>query len=474
MDKKINNNFSGIINFPDSEKELSAFFHVNGNMVSLIPCTNECRSKLYYNARVYSREENEEGDWYYGYTEGGHSIAFLNPASFGFSITSPVNLGTARFHCPVILQSASSTFEKLDTFDIIEFSGGIIDLLYMPNVALNQKYSKNIIEFKSQETYTKKYEVNVNGDIFNIIYTTNARNYVMETGKIPDLRKNIHSIFKFEFPTAQSVNKFEEYYTYALRFFQFCSGCQNVSFDVRLYKNNTKPFGTTILTRIFDGFDDFANDKINFSQVINLKQLKDKLPELFKILNESQTEPYMNFLPDRNKNNGLIHYTAVTDICVSLECEFEYIKNEVIEEDRKQAKALAHSLNIQIDSSNCSDYVKQKAKNLIIGNLSNLNPSLREKIEALYDEFSKTIKWFNDLKLRSNDKPLSEDEFKKLIKKFIDIRNHVSHAGIVWNEGINIYHHLELIVYLSVLKRAGYLPEESQIILKNLFLRKFL
>lgn len=61
-----------------------------------------------------------------------------------------------------------------------------------------------------------------------------------------------------------------------------------------------------------------------------------------------------------------------------------------------------------------------------------------------------------------------------MINRFTDIRNSTSHAGIVWNEGINIFYHLELIVYLNVLKRAGYLPEERQNILMNLFERKFL
>lgn len=474
MDKEIKKNFSGILYFPMEDGNFPFFFHVNEAFVTLIPSTERYNDDYYKNLTKHMNNESEEGTWYYGYSESGQSVAFFNPTRLSFSVTCPVNLGTVRFHSPIMLQSYSISNVKLDTFDIIEFRGGIIDSLYMPSIAIDEKYTENCIEFKEQESYTKTYKVNVEGEDFEIIYTINALAFILETGKVPDLRKNIHSIVRFRFPTAQPVSKFEKYFTYALKFFQFCSGRINVSFDIRLYKTDTIPFITTILTSIFDGFDDYANDTINFSQVINLPQLEDKLPRLFKLLNEKETEPYMLFLPQRNNNVGKINYTNVTDICVSLEREFDYIKNEIVKEDREQAKVLAKSLSKYIDGNTCSDYVKQKAKNIINGNLPGLRPTLREKINSLYDDYSETVKWFSALRFREREKPLTKEDFKRMIHKFTDIRNSTSHAGIVWNEGINIYHHLELIVYLNVLKRAGYLPEESQKILISLFGRKFL
>lgn len=474
MDNKIKKSFSGILDFPMSDEIFPFFFHVNGDFVTLIPSTERFKDEFYKNIEKYNSNENKDGIWYYGFSENGQSVAFFNPSRLSFSMTFPVNLGAARFHSPIIFQSTSTRNIKLDTFNIIEFRGGVIDSLYMPSIALDEKYVEKCIEFKEQESYTKKYAVNVNGESFEIIYTISALAFVMETGKIPDLRNNIHSILRFRFSTAQPASKFGKYFTYALKFFQFCSGSINIGFDVRLYKTDTMPFTTTVLTRVFDGFDDYANDNINFMKVINFPQLEDKLPRLFELLNEKDTEPYMMFLPKRNKDIGRIHYTDVTDLCVSLEREFDFIKKEAIKEDREQAKDLAKNLNKFIDSNTCSDYVKQKAKNIINGNLPALRPTLREKIKSLYDDYSEIVNRLSDLSLRGGKKPLTKEEFKRMINRFTDIRNSTSHAGIVWNEGINIFYHLELIVYLNVLKRAGYLPEESQNILMNLFERKFL
>lgn len=471
MDNEIKKSFSGILDFPIEDKIFPFFFHVDGDFVTLIPSTERCKNEFY---KRLGKNKKESGTWYYGYSERGRSVAFFNPNRINFSASFPVNLGVARFHSPIILHSSSSNNVKLDTFDVIEFRGGIIDSLYMPSIAIDENYSEKCIVFKEQESYTKKYMVNVNGENIEIIYTINALAFIMETGKVPDLRKNIHSILRFKFQTAQPVSTFEKYFTYALKFCQFCSGHINVGFDVRLYKTNTVPFTTTVLTRIFDGFDDYVNDNINFLQVINLPQLGDKLPRLFKLLNEKDTEPYMMFLPKKNKSIGRIHYTDVTDLCVSLEREYDFIKKEVIKGDRQQAKELTNLLNEFIDRNTCSDYVKQKAKNIINGNLPGLRPSLREKINSLYDDHSEIVKSFSSLSVRREEKPMTKEEFQRMIKKFTDIRNSTSHAGTVWNEGINIYHHLELIVYLNILKRTGYLQDERISILTNLFSNKFL
>ena len=119
----------------------------------------------------------------------------------------------------------------------------------------------------------------------------------MERGKLPDLRRDIHSVLCFKFHTAQSIDTFETYYQYALRFLQFCVGHSNIGFSIRLYKYDGK-VRYTILSRFVDGFDDYVNDKLDCICVINFDKLQSKLPQLFETINETQNQPNLLFLPN--------------------------------------------------------------------------------------------------------------------------------------------------------------------------------
>ena len=116
---------------------------------------------------------------------------------------------------------------------------------------------------------------------------------------------------------------------------------------------------------------------------------------------------------------------------------------------------------------------KDKAKNLL-GPLKNFSPSLKEKIVLLVDIFF-------DASMEITQIPghdlaevtfYTRDTFNDMIGKFISIRNHGAHVGIAWNEGTDIFPHLKLYVYYSILKRAGYSLEESTNILRY-FLSRF-
>ena len=205
-------------------------------------------------------------------------------------------------------------------------------------------------------------------------------------------------------------------------------------------------------------------------QVIRFDLLNEKFPKLFKLINEDATRPYLQFLTKRNKHIGYILYTDVPDICVALEQEYELSKNERMEGMNTEGKELAKELTNVIENSNYSDQVKNKAINLVNGNLPKLRPSLKEKINALLDEFFLPMKPIVEYGIT---KSYTIDELKSMIRKFIEMRNRASHAGIVWNEGKAIFSHLHLLVYFNVLKRSGYAIKERKCILSYMFGRKF-
>ncbi len=110
-----------------------------------------------------------------------------------------------------------------------------------------------------------------------------------------------------------------------------------------------------------DAFDDLAQDVLECVRVIQLLQLGDKLPSLFKLLNEKHSEPNLLFLPEKNK----IKYTDVTDLCSSLEREYAYsgIDNRT-QHDIELAKELRESIDAYIDSlESYPEKIKAKSKN---------------------------------------------------------------------------------------------------------------
>ena len=188
-------------------------------------------------------------------------------------------------------------------------------------------------------------------------------------------------------------------------------------------------------------------------------------------------QPRLLFLPKRNKHLGNILYTDIGDICVAFEREFSFLKTDSNRENQKFAKDLTEELLDIINSkSDCPEVVKKKAVNILNSQLKGFTPSLKEKICALYDEFEQNIKPITEQEKHDEygiAKFYTPEEFTKKISKFVDIRNKASHVGIIWNDGVDIFPHLKLLIYFSILKRAGYSSIECANILSWLFGREF-
>lgn len=476
MKIEVASNFNGILNIKDQKNVHQAFFHIDKDLVTVIPCSRESQKAIYASTDSDAPPKDEKDMWLYGVAEDGCSVAFYHPNDFSVRISAPINLGTAQFHAPILLKSTSPIEMDLSSFDAIEFCGGILDILHMTGKIVDECYSEKTIKFRSQDFFTKTFPVGVDGADFEITYTISTHDFSVDTGKVPDLRHGIHSVLRFDFSEEQSIQKFRTYYNYALNFLQFCAGRLNVGFEVRLYKKNVKGGLDTIMTRIRDGFDDYAENSLNITQVIQFDLLNEKFPKLFKLINEDATRPYLQFLTKRNKHIGYILYTDVPAICVALEREYEFSKNELMKGMKTEGKELAKELTKVIENSNHSDQVKNKAINLVKGSLPNLQPSLKEKINALLAEFFLPMKSISEPLMHVEygiTKSYTIDEMKSMISKFVEMRHRASHAGIVWNEGKEVFPHLHLLVYFNVLKRSGYAIEESKCILSYMFGRKF-
>lgn len=464
----IKDNFVGIMKFGGNQ-EYDAFFNVNGNRVKIVPLTQSCIDKIHKLNCVDGKEQtNGVGEWLYGFAEDNCSVAILRKTHFDIRITSGVDMKIAHFHSPLIVKSSIAGKEiDLKTFDSIEFYGGVVDILHNPDLAIQCRNGGTII-FETSENYTKKYEVEIDKEQFEVIYSVSMEELKLELGKVPDLKNAIHSIIKFKFQSPKQLIEIEKYYNYAMSLFQFCTRRINVCSQIRLYKNNIE---SPIYIRLEDGFADYSDD-IDITRVIRFKNLHECFPKLLKILNEKATRPHLNFLPKQNKDIKRILNTNINDLCIAFEKEYSLSKTSVQETEKKAAKELAEYLeNIVKKYEDCPEIVKNKAISLMTP-LKSFSPSLKEKIICICKLYYQSAKAITEQLNHDNygiTTFYSDEEFEKKIAEFVRIRNSVSHSSVRWNDGVEIYHHLQLYIFINVLVRCGISPKSATDILSCMF-----
>lgn len=467
LTKGIANCFCGVLDLLESGSDFDSHFTVDGNVVTIMPLTKEAYHKVY--ELSYNDGSNEKDHWIYGYAEDNSAIAILQKTYLRLGFSTGVDLSAAKFFSPLIIKGSKSYITSVKTFDVIEFYGGVMDKLHTPGLAIESDCDSGLIKYRDSTIYTSEHEITLD-DVHMRVVNTIKTLISIETGEIPDLKNSIHSALRFEFDSPQSLDTIQKYYSYAMNLFQFCTGRLNVHTEIRLFK---RQFNDPIFVNLIDGFPDYADDVINFTQVIRLNFLGEKLPNLLRLLNNEDEMPYLLFLPSRNGNANKVLYTDVNDLCVAFEREYAKMKNEVSEDKKKAARELAEKLTKDIDSvENCPDDVKEKAKNILNSQLKAFSPSLKEKIIFFYEKYAAELRTIVEIK--DHDKLgicefYTDSDFKKMIGKFIEIRNRASHAGVQWNGGEKIFTHLKMLVYYSVLERAGFSVKDISMMLSWLF-----
>lgn len=479
MKKEIQNSFSGMLDLQGiGNGKCDAFFNIQDNIVTIIPLTNECRKYAYILS--YNNDTQEKNNWIYGFSEDGCSIAFLQKSHLHSSFSAPVDMGISKFQTPIIIKSSCPSNKDLSTFDIIEFRGGIVDLLHNPDLAVRYDYEKKCIVFDEESNYTNSFEVDVAGERFKVTYSVDLSDICLEVGKVPDLRNAIHSFLRFDFEEKKPLRDIEKYYSYAMKLCQLCSGQLNVVFEMRLYQKescNDKMIinPDPILVKYIDRFEDYAHEKLDITKVIRLNCLGEKISALFKILNEDETKPYLMFLPESNKERSSISYVQVSDICVAFQREFGLIETEFGKVEIPSNKAeneiyeLCKELLEKINETKYSNNLKDRARGLV-GQLK--RPTIKMIILYFYSLYEKGLKQITEVVEHIEfgvSKNYSSEDFQQKIAQFIDIRNKAAHVGILWNSGIEIYLHLKILIYFSILNRSSYSMEESVSIISYLF-----
>jgi len=274
--------------------------------------------------------------------------------------------------------------------------------------------------FKPYSDYGKEYDIVFDGQeakieclIYRHINLAEQRN---EDGSIS--LGALNSAVRIKFDTPKSLELLKRYWLMFNDFLVFLAGRQNIDFGVRLfYKNESDSF-----LHIADSFfrkskGDIYNDKIQ--KTIQIDELGDKFPKLFKLFTDGTTSSFLRFLPENNKMANRISDVDVLNICTAFEIAYGLDKTD------DKEKIL-----------NNIDEPEFKGKK---GNRSIL--SMKIWFLCHY-----VANFFPEDKL---------SEAKKSIANFVKLRNDITHNGTIgWGNSGLFSRTLIKVLYVNILLRA--------------------
>ena len=319
-------------------------------------------------------------------------------------ITSGIS---ASFPTPIIVKGTKS---NIRTFKEIRFVGESINIINNPTFALDVDEIKNsedgslVFKTKPRNEIRKEYDVFIKGTKAKLVFSMKSACKANFDGSSNSFLE-IDAYISISFEEPQQLVKIEDCSSYVASALVFLTGRQNVGYKIEL--KNGKGI-TTADVYINVGEDDYC-DEIS-GNTISMYFLGDRLPNLFALLADEETRPFLNFLPLNNKAKNHISYSDMQDIWTSLEREY-----------------IAH------------------------GRPNNI----KEKFKMVWFVVERSLA--NDMEKNKKEKT------KQQVVDFYGFRNKVTHEGrIVWENHIDVYNTLLRAVYYSVFVRAGYSEDDAK------------
>lgn len=99
MNRGIANCFCGVLDLLESGNGFDSHFSVDGNVVTIMPLTEEAYRKVY--ELSFSDGSNEKDHWIYGYAEDNSAIAILQKTYLRKGFSTGIDLSAAKVFSPL-------------------------------------------------------------------------------------------------------------------------------------------------------------------------------------------------------------------------------------------------------------------------------------------------------------------------------------------------------------------------------------
>lgn len=464
--------FSGLLHFPKEDAYAIYPFSLHCHTMTVLSINGENDISCI-----------EPDTWIFGLDENNYDVAFLcNNSVAHFSLKA---INKYSLSVPVVIKSNKNVASTdLRNFDGLCFSGGVINHLYPFSKALN--YNSDSIVFVEPNKYTITFNANLDSQKVKVtlsIDTSTAKSISLITNALG----SINSYICLEFNESQSIEKLTYYEDVVQRFLSFCVGMRNTGVETKLLQKTTFSTLESVGSCRFNyNYSDVASKDL--MSVLRLDILGDSIVPLLEMFDNKKKQPYLEFLPSSNQEAGFIHFTQICMLCTALEREYGK-HNFTIDEDKALteyqlklnefvSKTSVDNLdNKYIDSMknaiNGLSVPAEKARLIIFYN------RYRDHMPLICEHYIDPMQWDIDLpdgkfEREAISKIFTKEEFEAKIKKFVQLRNDITHQGVFeWKEGADIYAHLYLIFCFSVLERAGMEPTKASTTLSWLFSKTF-
>lgn len=477
MNIKDKKSFSGTLNIWD----ISCNFYLSDGYSLEIKPEKEYVDEFEVKCKELNGNYNSLG-WLYGTTSRRYTVAFKLSDEQG--ILSYYK-GAVTLIVEIILETMNSKdpstgeyfYEYVDLhgFSAIDFMGDAIDLVFPPNCAIDREHNRREgIAWKKHKEYSKIFPTKIGGTSCNLIFTVwvDAQHLSPDTTSLGKLR----TILRLEFEKRQEVSFIEPCWQAVCTFLAFCLGQFNVTdFDIAL-SDTTQKISTyggsgnidcVINDDIIEGIK-FCYPRYNIFSILSLG---DKTGDLFELLNDRDKKPTISFLKRTNWDTS-INRNKIRDICTALELEFEYRKikysNDNVEILVKQLKD-----TVRVYRKEHIDAIEKTTYDYIFSSLSFISQPAREKFKSIYTDYKDIINpEFERMSSFSRYKfDLSDEQTYTDIAWIVKTRNNITHSSGITDQEIPnaIYARLTIVIFCSVLERAGYSKEEISIAVKSYF-----
>lgn len=392
-----------------------------------------------------------DGNFLFGQTSGYNSIAIFKGDSIP-SFSGSTALNTSAYL--VAVENGLGT--NWDSFDFIEFTGGILNSLFLCDALKCEDMENGDILVHRQNTHKRwKFEIEDGCECELVIGSWIKQNFgltgVSLTNNIVDLR------LKFSRP--QALEASFKFIWKVKTVLSIMVGRANVTFD-EIYLRHNNPQLSKMQLFLKNETQPVSKEMM---KCITFHDLDEATPNLFNVIfNSKDAAPSyeIGFLPNSAKDFSLITNEKVRLICSSLECELSFCKDQKQSEEENLQQLIQSVKSLIKAHRKGSERLSDKTYDLIYNSIKHWTMSASDRICALYHQYDTEMNILNQTAMSLSD----ED-----IKFFVKYRNDITHGSYrVMNQKIALTAYLlQGLVYCCFLTRIGISRDQVTLLCHN-------
>lgn len=434
-------NFTGYIN-QDEEK---IYFHAQDKVFNFIT------EGVGIFAEFAKRKIKSPDHFLYGYSTDGYQIALYT----GYderTISANYKLRPGVY----LVSRANMCGYDMSKMQAIEFVGGTLNNLYQQKQIVTNYDNENMCYVKTYPEFRKEYTVKIKDNECKLILKN------VPSDNNPSI---MNLIVRYEFPNEVHIKTIKTIYNVLLKICRFMTNRKNVGFDeVYLFQIDDE---TGKWCRFADGFLDYQYESFTqkkYQQNILFDDIDECVENLHSVMSadfEGKATYLFEFYADTDKDYSILSDDKIKNICSSIECELDFIK-DLKDGENTNLTDLIKEVKAVIKKHRKSDNrLEDKTYDMIYSSISHWGMANSRKIYLLY---KKQEEYMKILEERANLSCTEDD-----IAAFVKYRNDITHGRYRTLDSViaRTAYTLMALAYCCFLLRNGIKDDKLKFLFEN-------